>query len=156
MSLVGQVDWYFQVTVCARETCGMATAAAPVKAAPARNLRRVAGLDLRDCSVVMGIALLRFLEFVGDLSEPLGDRTVRIGFLFRLSVACTGWHRPRQGTNCPAPLDTAARCRSEMIGLSSPQARRANTVSGGSCVNSSATPHAKIERCLIGWANRLT
>src|SRR5262245_1737857 len=44
MSLVGQVDWYFQVTVCARETCGMATvavAAAPAAKAPDfRNFRR--------------------------------------------------------------------------------------------------------------------
>src|SRR5262245_21822915 len=58
MSLVGQVEWYFQVTVCARETCGMATAAAPVMAAPATNLRRVVDLDMRDGWTLMGIPSL--------------------------------------------------------------------------------------------------
>src|SRR5438094_1038819 len=57
MSLVGQVDWYFQVTVCARETCGMATAAAPVAPAVSRNLRRVADFALLDLLVDMGVAL---------------------------------------------------------------------------------------------------
>src|SRR5215211_7654933 len=41
MSLVGQVDWYFQVTVCACDTCGIAIVAAPVAPAASRNLRRV-------------------------------------------------------------------------------------------------------------------
>ncbi len=69
MSLVGQVDWNFQVTVCARDTCGIATAAAPVSAAPARNLRREVDLDVRDASVVMGIALLglKLAAFWGPL-----------------------------------------------------------------------------------------
>src|SRR5439155_24062616 len=40
MSLVGQVDWYFQVIVCARDTCGMAIVAAPVAAVASKNLRR--------------------------------------------------------------------------------------------------------------------
>src|SRR6266508_3977739 len=69
MSLVGQVDWYFQVTVCARDTCGMATAA------PAGNLRRVAVLDTGDRSVLMGVALLwlRRVCWRRSCAEPLGD-----------------------------------------------------------------------------------
>ena len=38
MSLVGQVDWYFQVTVCARETCGMAMVAAPATRGAGKKL----------------------------------------------------------------------------------------------------------------------
>src|SRR5438105_8357892 len=57
MSLVGQVDWYFQVTVCARETCGMAIAAAPVAPAVRTNLRRVVDLEVADLLVDMGVAL---------------------------------------------------------------------------------------------------
>src|SRR5262245_2402898 len=53
MSLVGQVDWYFQVTVWARETCGMATAAAPVAPAARMNLRRDVVLDVRDLSMLI-------------------------------------------------------------------------------------------------------
>src|SRR5713101_6048542 len=93
MSLVGQVDWYFQVTVCARETCGMATAAAPVMAAPARNLRRVAHLGVSDCSVLMGIALLGSLWFPGgilgaacDMNRP--DRfPIPVGQVVRGDIA---------------------------------------------------------------------
>src|SRR5262245_47956099 len=52
MSLVGQVDWYFQVTVCARETCGIATvavAAAPAAKAPDfSNFRRE-----KDCASLL-------------------------------------------------------------------------------------------------------
>ena len=57
MSLVGQVDWYFQVMVCARETCGIATAAAPVAPAVSMNLRRVVDLDVVALSVDMRYAL---------------------------------------------------------------------------------------------------
>src|SRR5262245_11692804 len=57
MSLVGHVDWYFHVTVCARETWGIATVAAPVAPAASMNLRRVAVWDERDLSVDMGEAL---------------------------------------------------------------------------------------------------
>jgi len=47
---------------CALTTVGAATVATVAAAAPRKNLRRVADLDVRDCSVVMGIALLGFLE----------------------------------------------------------------------------------------------
>ena len=56
MSLVGQVDWYFQVTVCARETCGIAIVAAPVAPAASRNLRRVATFEF-SVFLVMSITL---------------------------------------------------------------------------------------------------
>src|SRR5262249_25063921 len=66
--------------VCARDTCGMATAAAPVMAAPARNLRRVVDLDVRD-SAVMGNALLRLVNLpCGILLEPLGCMNRPDGF----------------------------------------------------------------------------
>jgi hypothetical protein len=42
VALVGQVDWNFQVTVCARLTCGMAIAPAPARPATLRKLRRLA------------------------------------------------------------------------------------------------------------------
>src|SRR5262249_53332239 len=93
MSLVGQVDWYFQVTVCARETCGMATAAAPVMAAPARNLRRVADFGVRDCSVVIGHSLLGSLEFPGGILgaawvyEPSGPVPYSAGLVVGGDVA---------------------------------------------------------------------
>src|SRR2546428_548112 len=54
---IGQVDMYFQVTVCARETCGMAIAAAQVAPAVRTNLRRVVDLELADLLVDMGVAL---------------------------------------------------------------------------------------------------
>src|SRR4051794_25779138 len=54
ISFIGQVDWYFQIMVCARDTCGMATPA-PMKPAPARKLRRV-GLRVR-LSLVLTDAL---------------------------------------------------------------------------------------------------
>src|SRR5262245_3089739 len=101
MSLVGQVDWYFQVTVCARDTCGIATAAAPVGAAPARNLRRVADLDVRDCSLAMGIALLRLPRvFLAAFSGPLGDNYKPPGqrSYSGCVVGCTGCFRSTQGT----------------------------------------------------------
>src|SRR6185295_10122541 len=71
MSLVGQVDWYFHVTVCARETCGIATvavAAAPAARAPDfKNFRRE-----KDCAslLIWGLLLLPQLLlriFVGPL-----------------------------------------------------------------------------------------
>src|SRR5215203_963638 len=55
MSLVGHVDWYFQVIVCARETCGMAIVAAPAVPAASRNLRR----DVRELPDVMRVDLSR-------------------------------------------------------------------------------------------------
>src|SRR6266540_3277508 len=54
MSLLGQVDWYFQVIVCAHETCGMASVAAPVAPAASRNLRR----DVSHLRAVMLVMLL--------------------------------------------------------------------------------------------------
>jgi hypothetical protein len=47
---------------CALTTVGAATVAAVAAAAPLKNFRRVADLDVRDGSVVMGMALLGFLE----------------------------------------------------------------------------------------------
>src|SRR5712671_4691636 len=45
---------------CALTTVGATTVAAVTAAAPRKNFRRVADLDVRDCSVVMGMALLGF------------------------------------------------------------------------------------------------
>jgi len=43
-----------------------------VMAAPARNLRRVVDLDVRDRSVLMGMALLGFLKCLAAFLVPLG------------------------------------------------------------------------------------
>ena len=51
MSVAGHEVCMRSVAVWARETCGIATAAAPVMAAPARNLRRVVVLDCELISV---------------------------------------------------------------------------------------------------------
>src|SRR5918994_6117673 len=49
MSVAGQEPCIFQVAVCARDICGIATAAAPATPAPTRNLRRfVIVFDLSD------------------------------------------------------------------------------------------------------------
>src|SRR5258708_13988921 len=45
---------------CALTTVGATTVAAVTAAAPRRNFRRVADLDVRNASVVMGMALLGF------------------------------------------------------------------------------------------------
>ena len=82
MSLVGQVDWYFQVTVCARPTCGMATVptvAAPAASAPVfRNLRRVTAPVLLAHRFLLLETLPRRLEF-------------------QASYCCAGWYT----TACP-------------------------------------------------------
>jgi hypothetical protein len=52
MSLVGQVDWYLNVAVCARDTCGMATVAAGAEAC-----------DLQELAA-RGFGLARGLDFV--------------------------------------------------------------------------------------------
>src|SRR5262245_46683733 len=66
MSFVGHVDWYFQVTVCARDTCGIAIVAAPVAPAASKNLRRVAAFF--SVFVVLGIALPGFVSLRHDES----------------------------------------------------------------------------------------
>jgi hypothetical protein len=73
----------FRVAVWARDTCGMATAAAPVMVAPARNLRRVVDLDVRDRSVLMGMALLGFLKRLAAFLELLWCMNRPDRFLFR-------------------------------------------------------------------------
>src|SRR5712692_5376844 len=52
----------------------MAIAAAPVNAAPARNLRRVVGLDVRLRLVIIGFALLGFLRFPCGLLGAAWDK----------------------------------------------------------------------------------
>jgi hypothetical protein len=58
MSVAGHEVCIFNVTVCARDTCGIATAAAPVTAAPVRNLRR----DVVFCEWFAMSALVSLLQ----------------------------------------------------------------------------------------------
>src|SRR5262249_25164068 len=71
-------------------TLGAAAAAAPVKAAPARNLRRLVDLDVRDGSVVMCRALLGVGVFAGDVLGPPDLLTTGTGCLFRLKQVVRG------------------------------------------------------------------
>src|SRR3990172_541215 len=71
MSVAGHEVCILSVTVCARETCGMAMVATPATAAPPRNLRRVAAVD----SLFLAISLiLPWIEI---------HRTFLAGVLFR-------------------------------------------------------------------------
>jgi hypothetical protein len=70
--LVGQVDWYFQVMVWARETCGIAMVAAPVAPAASKNLRRDEVLDVRVLSVDMGFPRKVIGGVVAAFGGPLG------------------------------------------------------------------------------------
>ena len=62
---------------CARTTDGAVTVAAVATAAPRKNFRRVVDLDVRDSSVVMGVALL---EFPRGILWPLVMMNNRNGF----------------------------------------------------------------------------
>src|SRR5882762_3779025 len=81
MSFDGHVLWKrMLIGPCALTTVGAATVATVAAAAPRKNLRRVADLDVRDCSVVMGIALLGFLELPRGLLGAAWCMNHRDGF----------------------------------------------------------------------------
>src|SRR6267378_2219721 len=111
MSFDGHVLWKrMLIGPCALTTVGATTVAAVTAAAPRRNLRRVADLDVLDCSVVMGIALLGFpgvssrLLGAAWVYEPPGQ------VLYSGSAGCTAGYGFTQGSNCLAryrPLPAA-------------------------------------------------